>query len=400
VPGVEKLSAAEARRVDVWAQGLSGPAGVRRAGGVPGMLRRLGAVQLDTISVLARSHELVAYARLGAVGRAAVEAAYWSSPAVAFEYWSHAACILPISEWPAYGVVRRAALGQEHPRRRTGAAQRTAVLAALRDRGPLTATELGGAKRGGVWWDWSDVKIAAEDLFRWGEVVVTRRVGWRRVYDLPSRAIPASLLEVSLPDDECRRRLLAHAGSALGVATAADLARYFSAPFSVASAGALAESVGLLPVAVEGWRDPAWASPAALAALSSGSVPGGSRTTLLSPFDSLVWHRERMERVFGMRHRLEAYTPKDKREHGYFAMPLLAGGRLVGRVDPARAGRTLVARHVSLPAGAAGAGVARSVATALREAASWVGCDAVVVERVSPPSAAAAVAAAVSAVAS
>jgi uncharacterized protein YcaQ len=389
---MDELSADEARRLAVWAQGLSGPAPARRAGGVPGVLRRLGAVQLDTISVLARSHELVAYARLGAVPRASVEAAYWSDPAVAFEYWSHAACVLPLKAWPVYGVVRRMQAAREHPRRRAGAAARAGVLAALRDRGPLTATELGGAKRGGPWWDWSEVKIAAEDLFRWGEVVVTRRSGWRRVYDLPSRAIPAPLLATEPPDEECLLTLLSWAGSALGVGTAADLARYFSSPFSVASARSLASAAGLVPVRVAGWRDPAWAAPAALAALSAGAVPGRSRVTMLSPFDSLIWHRERMERVFGLRHRLEAYVPKPLREHGYFAMPVLAGGRLVGRVDPARSGSTLVARQVSLLAPSA----VGPVATALREAASWVGCSAVAVERVTPPSAAGALAAAVS----
>ena len=388
---MDSLTADEARRLAVRAQGLSGPAPARRAGGVPGMLRRLGAVQLDTISVLARSHELVAYARLGPVGRAAVEAAYWAEPAAAFEYWSHAACILPIESWPLHGARRRRLAAREHPRRRTDVAMRESVLAALRDRGPLTATELGGAKRGGVWWDWSDVKIAAEDLFRWGDIVVTRRTGWRRVYDLPSRAVPAPLLATHLDDDECHRALVVHAARAMGVATPTDFARYFGG-VSVAEARTIVRDAGLAEVSVEGWQGSAYADPDALAALSEGSVSSRSRTTLLSPFDSLIWNRDRTERVFGLRHRLEAYVPKHLREHGYFAMPVLAGGRLVGRVDPARSGRMLVARHVSCPPGAA-----RAVATALREAAGWVGCDAVAVERVTPAEAAAPVAAAVAA---
>ena len=374
---MDTLTAADARRLAVRAQGLSGPAAARRAGGVPAMLRRLGGVQLDTISVLARSHELVAYARLGPVGRAAVEAAYWADPAVAFEYWSHAACVLPVEAWPLYAARRRAYRAKYEPQRRSHASTRASVLAALRERGPLTATDLGGAKRGGVWWDWSDVKVAAEDLLGWGEVVVTRRERWRRVYDLPERALPPDVL-ADRPDGECHTRLVAQAARALGVGTVADLADYFRV--SVAAVTAAVEPAGLVPVAVEGWPQPAYADPAALAALGAGEVAGGSRTTLLSPFDSLVWTRARTERVFGMRHRLEAYVPAAKREHGYFAMPVLAGGRLVGRVDPARSGRTLVARHVSCRPGAV-----RSVATALREAASWVGCDAVAVERTTPP---------------
>ena len=389
---MDTIPAADARRLAVAAQGLSGPAAARRAGGVPGVLDRLGAVQLDTISVLARSHELVPYARLGAVGRPAVEGAYWTAPAVAFEYWSHAACVLPVEAWPVYAGKRRRYRARYEPRLQASPESRASVLAALRERGPLTASDLGGAKRGGVWWDWSEVKVAVEELLLLGEVVCTRRDRWRRVYDLPERAIPDHLLGADLPEAECAARLVAHAGRALGVATVADLADYFR--LLVDEVTAAVEAAGLVPVRVEGWTQPAYADPAALAALSAGTVPGGSRTTLLSPFDSLVWTRDRTERVFGMRHRLEAYTPKAKREHGYFAMPVLAGGRLVARVDPAREGRTLVARHVSCGDVRPAQGTVRAVATALREAASWVGADSVVVERSTPPAVAASVQAA------
>ena len=130
---------------------------------------------------------------------------------------------------------------------------------------------------------------------------------------------------------------------------------------------------GLVPVEVEGWDKPAWADPAALAAPPRGR----HRTTLLSPFDSLIWDRPRTERIFGFTHRLEAYVPRPKRIHGYFAMPLLAGGRLVGRVDPGRDGSTLVARQVSLQ----GPKAVGPMAQALHEAADWVGCDSVRLER-------------------
>jgi uncharacterized protein YcaQ len=123
-----------------------------------------------------------------------------------------------------------------------------------------------------------------------------------------------------------------------------------------------------------------WADPAALAQAAAGAR-GRHRVTLLSPFDSLLWDRRRTRRMFGFDHSLEAYVPKAKRVHGYFAMPLLAGGRLVGRVDPVREGQTLVARQLSLASAAAATAMAR----ALREAAEWVGCSAVAVERVDPP---------------
>ncbi|MEW2579688.1 winged helix-turn-helix domain-containing protein [Streptomyces syringium] len=368
-----RLSAEEARRMALRAQGLLG-APDRRAG-VRGVLRHLGAVQLDTISVLARSHELVPYARLGAVGRAAVESAYWSGDH-AFEYWSHAACILPVEEWPHFAFRRRAMKARGHRWHVMQDSERS--CAAVRDRlladGPLTATELGGAKNGGEWYDWSETKIAVEWLLDTGEVVCTRRRGWKRVYDLAERAVPDALLHDDIDDIECTRRLVTQAGAAMGVATRADLADYHRLKGD--QVDAVIAGTGLVPVEVEGWSKPAWADPAALAAESS-SKGGRHRTTLLSPFDSLIWDRPRTERIFGFTHRLEAYVPKPKRVHGYFAMPLLAGGRLLGRVDPAREGTTLVARQVSLDGPRAVAPMAR----ALREAAEWVGCDTVRIER-------------------
>ncbi|MFJ7157985.1 winged helix-turn-helix domain-containing protein [Streptomyces sp. NPDC101118] len=374
------LSADEARRIALRAQGFIG-APDRRAG-VRGILRHLGAVQLDTISVLARSHELIPYARLGAVGREAVERAYWTD-SHAFEYWSHAACILPIEEWPHFAFRRRVkrAHGYRWHRMEDKEASCRLVLDRLRAEGPLTSTQLGGAKNGGPWWDWSETKIAVEWLLDAGDVVVTERRGWKRVYDLAERAVPDELFHDELDDAECLRRLVALAGRSLGVGTRADLADYHRLKGEQVDA-VIADS-GLVPVEVEGWGKPAWADPEALAT----EPRGRHRTTLLSPFDSLVWDRPRTERIFGFAHKLEAYVPKPKRVHGYFAMPVLAGGRLVGRVDPAREGTTLVARQLSLET----AKSAPAVAAALREAAEWVGCDAVRVERGGTPEQAAAV---------
>ncbi|GHA10728.1 winged helix-turn-helix domain-containing protein [Streptomyces echinoruber] len=375
-----ELSADEARRIVLRAQGLLG-APDRRAG-VRGVLRRLGAVQLDTISVLARSHELVPYARLGAVGRRAVEDAYWvtgsgsASPAPhAFEYWSHAACVLPVEEWPHFAFRRHAYRSRPHWNHELPEGTYEQVVKQLRAEGPLTATELGGAKRTSEWWDWSGTKVAVERALMYGEVVCVTRRGWKRVYDLAERAIPAALLHDELDDRECLRRLVRLAGQALGVGTRADIADYHRLKGEQVDA-VIADS-GLVPVTVEGWGRPAWADPAAL----ETPPRGRHRTTLLSPFDSLIWERARTERIFGFSHRLEAYVPRQKRVYGYFAMPVLAGGRLVGRVDPAREGRTLVARQVTLD----GARAVPAVAEALVEAASWVACTDVRVERVDAP---------------
>ncbi|MEV7737140.1 crosslink repair DNA glycosylase YcaQ family protein [Streptomyces sp. NPDC088921] len=380
-PPTTDLSADEARRIALRAQGFLGTPD-RRAG-VRGVLRRLGAVQLDTISVLARSHELIPYARLGAVGRKTVESAYWTttplgaSPARphAFEYWSHAACILPIEEWPHFAFRRRAYRNRPHWNHQLPDGTYDQVIKQLRTEGPLTATELGGAKKTSEWWDWSGTKVAVERALMYGEVVCVERRGWKRVYDLAERAVPADLLHDELDDTECLRRLVRLAGQSLGVGTRADIADYHRLKGEQVDA-VIADS-GLVPVTVEGWGKPAWADPAAL----ETPPRGRHRTTLLSPFDSLIWERARTERIFGFTHRLEAYVPKPKRVYGYFAMPVLAGGRLVGRVDPAREGSTLVARQVTLD----GPKAVAAVAQALVEAASWVDCTDIRVERVDTP---------------
>jgi len=391
------LSPDDVRLITLRAQGLIGARA--RQGGVPAMLRRVGAVQLDTISVLARSHELVAYSRLGPVPRERVERAYWHPRrATAFEYWSHAACILPAGEWPYYGFRRRALRRRGMRWHQSHPGVCAEVLARIRAEGPLTATQLGGARvkgegeTDGDWWDWSDTKIAVEWLLDTGEVICARRSGWRRVYDLPERVLAPDLLNAEPSDAECLIHLAAVAGRALGVVTRADLTDYQRLRWGGTGQGRDGQAIGphesaaaagLVPVEIAGPRAAAtvraWADPSALAE-HAGGPPGRHRVTLLSPFDSLIWDRRRTLRMFGFKHSLEIYVPQPKRVHGYYVMPLLARGRLAGRVDPARSGRTLVARQLTLDSASATEPMAR----ALAEAAAWVGCDSVELGRVEP----------------
>jgi uncharacterized protein YcaQ len=405
VPAAEvTITPGDVRRMTLRAQGFLGA--TSRRGGVPAMLRQVGAVQLDTISVLARSHELVAYARLGAVSRQQIEQAYWhAAKPAAFEYWAHAACVLPIEQWPYFAFRRRALQARGIRWHQSHAETCQKVLARLRAEGPLTATQLGGAKAGGPWWDWSDVKIAVEWLLDTGDVICARRTGWRRVYDLPERVLPAELLNAEPSDPECIAYLAGVTARALGVVIHADLVEYHRLNFLTSEKSQhtrlvadAALAAGLIPVMIAGAdparspggaRDPAgaagargtpgWADPVALAQ-AAAAIRGRNRVTLLSPFDSLIWDRKRTRQMFGFEHSLEAYVPKHKRVHGYFTMPLLAGGRLAGRVDPAREGTTLIARKVSLERASA----AEPMAQALWEAASWVGCDDVRLEQVEP----------------
>jgi uncharacterized protein len=395
------LAPDDVRRMTLRAQGFLGA--TSRRGGVPAMLRRVGAVQLDTISVLARSHELVAYARLGAVSRQQIEQAYWhATKPVAFEYWAHAACVLPIEQWPYFAFRRRALRARGIRWHQSHQETCDKVLARLRAEGPLTATQLGGAKAGGPWWDWSDVKIAVEWLLDTGDVICARRTGWRRVYDLPERVLPSELLNAEPSDLECLAYLAGVTARALGVVTPADLIEYHRLNYLTSEkfqhtrlVTEAAQAAGLTPVTIAGSQGSrgsqgsggsrgsegsgGWADPAALAE-DRAAIRGRNRVTLLSPFDSLIWDRKRTRQMFGFEHSLEAYVPKHKRVHGYFTMPLLAGGQLAGRVDPAREGKTLIARKVSLERASA----AEPMAQALREAASWVGCDDVRLEQIEP----------------
>jgi uncharacterized protein YcaQ len=341
------------------------------------VVARLRGVQLDTISVLARSHELVAYARLGAIPRKKIEDAYWGPQAETFEYWSHAACVLPLEMWPAFAAQRRSRTerGFRWHQLEDQELSCAGVLQRLRDEGPRTARELGGAKKGGVWWDWSEVKIAVEWLLDVGTVVCRERRGFERVYDLAERVIPSGLRDQELDSESCARILVESAAIAMGVATAKDLAAYHG--FAASTVRSVLPTTTLRPVKVEGWREIAYLSESA----EKGLQPNmRGRNVMLSPFDSLLWDRARLERLFKIAYRLEAYVPAPKRVVGYFAMPVLSNDRIVGLVDPKRVGTTLHARHVVVHH----AGAIDQIALALREAAAWVGCDTVSIDRVTP----------------
>ncbi len=278
----ETLSIEEARRVALLAQGLRGPRST--TGGVSAMLRRLGAVQLDTISVLARSHELVAYARQGAIGRNRVERAYWGTKSATFEYWSHAACVVPLEDWPAYGFKRRARLArgrrwhvlEEHDKSCAD------VVARLRDDGPLTANQLGGAKKGGPWWDWSETKIAAEWLLDIGELVCRERRGFQRVYDLAERAVPQDLLAQDWTDEECA---LAARCCGRGITRRGDRGRPGRVPRVATTTRPAGVAVHRPPRGRSGRLDAARLRPSPCAGISrhAGSRPDRAPLTLRLP---------------------------------------------------------------------------------------------------------------------
>jgi uncharacterized protein len=377
----ERISAAQARRIALAAQGFADGLRARPADGwaLRRVLSRVGLVQIDSVNVLTRAHYLPLFARVGPYDPALLDRAFMQAPRRLFEYWGHEASLLPVAMQPllrwrmasehAWGGMRRVA--REHPE------LVVRVLDTVAERGPISAGELAavhgdGRRRSGPWWDWSHSKRALEWLFWSGEVTSARRRGFERLYDLPERVLPRAVVRALTPDAaDAQRELVRIAARALGVATERDLRDYFRLPVADARArvAELVEGGELAPVRVEGWDGAvAYLDP-------SARVPRSVRArALVGPFDSLVWERPRVERVFGFRYRIEIYVPAPRRVHGYYVLPFLLGDALVGRVDlkaDRKAGLLLVQAAHAEPG--APAETARELDEELALMAGWLG---------------------------
>ncbi|CAB4331349.1 unannotated protein [freshwater metagenome] len=409
-----ELSTQQVRDIAVRCAGLGSlPSTVPRHPSVPSLLEELGAIQLDTISTLARSHELVVLARLGAIeGKREIESKLWTSPPTTFEYWSHAACILPLSSYPWFAF-RRRSFRRRGIRWHDVPSKRILnnILKQLSE-GPSTANNLGGAKRPGPWWDWSEVKIGVEWLLDIGDVVCTSRTNWRREYQLADESLlgfksisqaPKSWITTDgvfgPTDDECLRQLLLASVAALGVGTLEDVIDVHRLSMHGLPRKGLSTLLHELVEerlidsgTVAGWSEPVFIHPNALHHTHEDSVSTQLQRppVMLSPFDQLIWNRERLERIFAMRYRIEAYTPAAQRVFGYFAMPVLYGQELIARVDPnkeRKSGKTtFIARTVTFEKRPT-AEHTRAIASAIISAGSWINADAYEVEVVSPASA-------------
>ncbi|MGH9271088.1 MAG: winged helix-turn-helix domain-containing protein [Ilumatobacteraceae bacterium] len=375
-----KLSAGQARRMAVAAQGLGEP---RPSGRIDRrhlrkVFARIGVIQIDSVNVLVRSQELPLFARLGPHPRNLLPDAL--ADGELFEYWAHMAAIVPSEQHRLF----RWKMAQTH---HWGAMDRLArdrptfveeVFERISADGPLTAADLEqrvGPK--GPWWDWDDGKIALEELFHRGRVVGRRRGSdFARLYDLPERVLPASALGGPTPDEpEARKGLLELAARALGVATLDDLTDYHrqrNQPCRPLVAE-LVEEGRLLPAEVDGWTRPAFVHVDA-------KVPRRIESrALLSPFDSLVWNRARNERLFGFHYRIEIYVPPPKRVYGYYVLPFLVDGELVGRVDlkADRANGVLRVQGAFAEPGVPEARVVAELAAELKDMAGWLDLDVV-----------------------
>ena len=386
---VERLPAGLARRIALAAQGFAEPRPATPVGTrqLRRVTERLAVVQIDSVNVVSRSHYLPLFSRLGAYPRSSLDALSDRRHEL-FEYWAHEASFLPVRLHP-YLRWRMAAADQEAWGSMTRVQrERPEYVASLLERvragGPIRASQLQEERpnRPGSMWNWHAGKAALEFLFFTGALTATARTaGFERVYDLPERVLPAGIVHAPTPGRrDAVRELVRTAARALGVATETDLRDYFRlTPADARTAiTELADARELVPVEVDGWNRPAWLDPAA-------RRPRWIRArALLSPFDSLVWERPRVERIFGFRYRLEIYTPAHKRVHGYYVLPFLLGDRLVARVD-LKADRQAGLLRVQAAHGEDGVdrgAVADALAAELRLMAGWMELtDVVVAER-------------------
>ncbi|MFI1989274.1 winged helix-turn-helix domain-containing protein [Actinoplanes sp. NPDC020271] len=385
---VETLSVAQARRVTLAAQGFTDP----KPGGATDLrhlrrvLRRLHLIQMDSVNVLQRAHFMPLYSRLGPYPAALLERAAYRKPRELFEFWGHEASLIrtelqPLFRWrmaraseSAWGGMRR--IVAEQPDLVAW------VLDEVRQRGPITASEIehDAPRRKDHWgWNWSVVKQALEWLFWSGQVTAAERTtSFARRYDLPERVLPAAVLNAPTPEpEEAFRALVELSARALGVAAEAELKDYFRLPTQAArtAVAELVEAGVLQPVTVRGWK------PVAYLHAEARLPRRVDVATLVSPFDPLIWQRERTERLFDMTYRIEIYVPKPQRLYGYYVLPFLLGDRFAARVDlkANRQSGVLEVPAAWLEPSADQEETAQALAAELRRLAGWLGLESIAV---------------------
>jgi hypothetical protein len=380
---VPRLTAAQARRLALAAQGFARPhpaaVGTRQ---LNDLLDRLRVLQLDSVSVFARSHYLPVFARLGAYDPAALDALIFARRGRYTEYWAHEAAIIRRDDWPLWHW-KREALRERYTAKSAWVRENTAMLdwllRELDSTGPMTVADVEhdvAKERRGPWWGWSDVKEGLEYLFAFGDVVSGGRRGFSRVYALPHQVGLADLHAVAMPRVEAQRELVRRSVRALGVGTVADIADYHRLKIQPTQDAlrSLLETGEVERVDVAGWgRD---GRDGAAFVVPGVSIPRRIETTaLLSPFDPVVWSRDRALRMFGFHYRIEIYTPAPKRQYGYYTLPVLVDDALAGRVDlkSDRAAGVLRVQSAWVEPGVLPEAFAERLVPLLRSAAAWQG---------------------------
>jgi len=382
---MRQMSIDAAKRISLGAQGFTTKqvAGRIDSRHFRRVMGQVGLVQLDSVNVCVRSHYMPFYARLGPYATDHLDR-WLNRSGENFEYWAHEAAVLPVERYPLW----RWKMQTMHPWRRRAQALLDAhpglmddVLSQVEMKGPLTVRDLDApSHRNEAWWGYGPGKVALEVLFAQGDVTALRTTNFTRLYDIPRRAIPSDLYENRRVDKgDAYRQLLIDAVRHCGIGTAADIADYFRlhVPTARSVLGALATDGVIEEVSVPEWRGPVYIDPDAV---RPRNIVGA---TLLSPFDPVVWNRERAERLFGFHYRIEIYVPEPKRVFGYYVLPFLLDGNLVGRVDlkADRKTRTLLVRGSYVESQYGADEVAPALADELRRFADWLDLGDISIER-------------------
>ncbi|GAB3906286.1 crosslink repair DNA glycosylase YcaQ family protein [Kibdelosporangium lantanae] len=383
---MDMMTTDAARRTAVAAQGFTDPrpTGTATRRHLLRMLSRVQLIQLDSVNVAVRAHYMPVFARLGPYPMDLIDDAAWTDtsrkPRLLVEKWAHEASLIPIEDWPLVHLSKRAGWWRHYGKvveRNPGLVQE--ILAAVKERGPIGAGTLerdlvGPVKREkGGWWNRSDVKHICEYLFGIGELTTGTRRSFERLYDLTERVVPPEILTQKVPQDEGARALTERAARAMGVASEAELRDYYRLAPDVnrRAIDELVDADVLVPTLVGERR-----MFRHVDARTPRKITGRA---LLCPFDPLIWERDRTERLFGFRYRIEIYVPEAKREFGYYVFPFLLDGKLVGRVD-LKSDRTKGVLRVQGAWSESGVDTPRVVvelAASLREMAEWLGLSGV-----------------------
>ena len=384
----DRLSIADARRIALAAQGFdtARPKTKATQRHVDALISRLGVIQIDSVNVLVRSQELPLFARLGNHDRNAIPKA--TEAQKIFEYWGHEAAHLPVDLHPLFrwkmdaartGKVTHWGLTSFYEENKAFVKR---TLKHVATNGPTTSRELSTrTEKKGTWWDWDEAKVALEYLFLTGQLMSRGRGSdFARIYDTPERVLPQRIIDAATPSEhDARKQLLVRSAIAQGVATASDLADYYRQKLATVKPliAELVEEGELREVAVDGWTEKAFVH-------RNAKMPKQLHATaLLSPFDSLVWCRPRNERLFNFHYRIEIYTPKEKRKFGYYVLPFMMNGEMVGRVDlkADRANSKLLVHSVHTEKGVKRSSIIDALNAEIRAMATWLQLDQVQIGR-------------------
>ena len=390
------LSLPEARRLAIASQGFGPRPATPSIEHVRELASQVYAFQIDSVNVVTRAHYVPPFARLGAYPMDALDSLAYRNREL-FEYWGHAACLLPISFYPLVRYRMHAEQTLEYMRSERGA-YLARVYAEVAERGPIAVAELSNpGRRSGKWWGWGAGKAALEQLYNAGLVAIAGRRGFERLYDIAERVIPRSALDAPAPPrQEAMKQLICLGAKACGVGTFGDITGYFQTdgwrdrlppgpywerpkgregrrarPVAKRLVSELMEEERLLPARVEGWTEPAYVHP------DAGAARNVDARALVTPFDSLVWDRKRIDRLFGMKYTIELYTPAPRRVYGYYVFPFLLGDTLVARCDlkADRRRRALIVQSAFLEPGHDARQVAPDLAAELRQMQAWLELD-------------------------